>query len=288
MTITRPTTAASTPTEPDPSPGSTPATAPPGPFSAKEALQQIAAVLALLTMVVLALADYALGEYFRALGPTPEGVGIDKQTLLIRACPVLALLAILVLPMGFSAGIAGRRAVPARIRRLLSTHPAVWGLGLAAGLGLVLVLPGSPDPFDSTLLVSGMLSGVLIFGPGAYHLLRKGLPVAFVCLIAAVVGCLTLGPYLGDRAYADGTALRTRGTVTMLSYLVGARPVAADASWTDLDEVHHRERIVYLGDQNGMSSFLSCAGREVERVPSTQVRLRFVAPEAVEGSLCAP
>ncbi|MFJ1752589.1 hypothetical protein [Kitasatospora sp. NPDC088134] len=260
----------------------------PPPPSTKELLQLVATVLALLTLLVLALGDYALGEYFRALGLTPEQAGVDKQTLLTRACPVLAVLAALFLPIVLPLGAAaGGYLIPARTRRLLSAHPAAWATGLGAGLGLVVLLPGNPDPFDSTMLASTVLFGVVLFGPGAYLLLRRGLPAAFVCLVAAVVGCLILGLHLGERAYSDGEALRTRGAPTLLSHVLGARPIAADAAWTDLDDTHHRERVVYLGDQNGMSVFLTCSGRSVERVPSAQVRLRISDPEGVHGSLCA-
>ncbi|MFJ6379291.1 hypothetical protein ACIQI7_04685 [Kitasatospora sp. NPDC092039] len=61
-----------------------PSAAPESQFTTKDFLQFGASLLALLSLLLFAMAYWAVTEYFGVFGLTPEQVGIDKQTLLTR------------------------------------------------------------------------------------------------------------------------------------------------------------------------------------------------------------
>jgi hypothetical protein len=82
-------------------------------------------------------------------------------------------------------------------------------------------------------------------------------------------------PHFGSAARRRALAeeLRDHGIIEPLTTMLGARPVLADASWTDLDGHARSAAVIYLGEQGGTTALRPCGQSEVVRVKTIWTRL---------------
>ncbi|MFD5463202.1 hypothetical protein ACFWIQ_10315 [Kitasatospora sp. NPDC127059] len=265
-----------------------PSAAPENRFATKDFLQFGASLLALLSLLLFAIAYWAITEYFGVFGLTPEQVGIDKQTLLTRVGVIAAFLAAFGVPVLTACAVFIKRATPCAWRGALRESPVLTSLALGSVLGAAVVAPGwHPLRSSDVLALVGFFSAA-VYAPFIHYLHKRGCSTAALCLVTLATLGLTLTPWIGDKARDSAEGLRDHGSVSGLATFIGVRPAFADVSWTDLDNQPQHRMVILLGEGNGMTVFLPCGQEAVQRVPSTQVRLSYTGVFSRSRTLCSP
>jgi hypothetical protein len=201
-------------------------------------------------LLVIAAISYGLGYYvqysfYAHFGVTPEEVGIDKTTGLLRLTPVIftiGLVAIIVLASTMLCARVLFHYLPSEIRRRVPFWlfmPAVLFVltmvgyeTLVNGENPAYSVPG--DDSSAQLFKSGMyLFGMWLFGVGVWYAARKswGGKLAAILIAASLtmVTAYQLNVYVGDAT----ESLTMYGRVTTTLPSVGIVVGLADVRWYD-------------------------------------------------------
>ncbi len=249
-------------------------TKPQPPASAKDILQLLATVLALMGLLIFAVGYWALTQYFSVFGITPEEAGIDKQTLLVRVGVLTAVLTCLVFLSGFSAALLMGRVLLHAPLAYLWTRPTARGLTVAVLLGSLLYFTSvSRFPSPSVAVLTAASCGLIGFGPLMYVLGRSPSPGVLQALATVLVLAVFTAMWAGQQAQDMAVELRDHGTIAPMTAMLGARPALADASWTDPEGRPRYGAVLYLGEQGGITAIRPCGFAYTERLPSAQIRI---------------
>ncbi|MCP3800324.1 hypothetical protein NLX83_13755 [Allokutzneria sp. A3M-2-11 16] len=264
-------------------------------------LTEIGSVAVFISALCYALAYYVQDGFYAQFRVTPEQVGIDRISALLRVTPVafvVGFVALMVCCLSVTYAIAVSRAIEAKFKRrvspllLLPGGPLLY-LGVAYaidGLGITPVSLTGSSSFVGALLVGTLLSLVIAI----LWLAARRLELEKMAILLFIPAVILFSATMLKGWIEEGAAnLRDHGIKSHRLILIGVSDALVEVRWRESARRPHSifgdpsqggqnsensTLLLLLNEAGGRFYAYDCLGRRVHRLNEAEVDVERVIP----------